>query len=330
MGAIRLGIIGTGIIVRDNHVPVLLKERRKFRVVAVADVLPARAEKIAARLPGTPAVHDDHRRLLDRPDVDAVLIAVPPFEAAAVVADALRAGKHVMAEKPMANTVEEARKLVRLWRRTNCTYMVAENFFFIPAYERLREMARANAWPFGKPRMVELHQFWKMCPHTITKYYYSKWRHDRRLTYGYLLEGGCHTANPLREAFGLPRRVQSRVFRVDRALGANDTIIANFEFPGAIAGHLAMAYGFRSQATPQMEVFAKDGTITFGRDTARIRFIAEDGTEWEEDYGGGRNAFHAEWLHFYDVLAKGKPLRLTPEQTRDDLVFCQRLIDAAI
>jgi predicted dehydrogenase len=329
VSAIRLGIIGTGIIVRDTHVPILRKLRRRFRVVAVADVARAKAERVAAMLPGRIAVFADHRRLLDMPDVDAVLIAVPPFLAAGVVIDSLRADKHVLAEKPMANTVAEARKVIGVWRGTDRKYMVAEQFYFIRPLERIRQMARSGDWPFGRPRMVELHQFWKMCPHTITKYYHSKWRHDRRLTYGYLLEGGCHTANPLREAFGMPRRVQSRLLSVDRALGANDTLIANFEFPGRIACHLVMAYAFRTRARPMMEVFAKDGTITFdGSDT--LRFIAEDGTEWEEDLHDERDCYHREWLHFHDVVAKGRKLLLTPQQTRDDLVFCQRLIDAAI
>jgi predicted dehydrogenase len=330
MAGIRLGIIGTGIIVRDTHVPILQKLSRKFRVAAVADTVRRKAERVAAALPGRPAVCEDHRRLLDRPDVDAVLIAVPPFFAAGITIQALRAGKHVLAEKPMANTVEEADKILRVWRKTDRTYMVAEQFFFVPAFERLRKMSRTGDWPFGKPRMVELHQFWKMCPQTIAKYYYSPWRHDKRLTHGYLLEGGCHTANPIREAFGMPREVQSRVFSVDKALGRYDTIIANFEFPGGIACHLTMAYGFRTQARPILEVFAKDGTITIEGGAAAVRFIAEDGTEWSETMPGRPDGYHREWVHFYDVLAKGRRLLLTPQQTRDDLAFVQRLMDAAV
>jgi len=330
MAAIRLGIIGAGIIVHDTHVPILQKLRRRFRVVAVADTVRASADRVAAMLPGKVAVQEDYRRLLDMDEVDAVLIAVAPFFAAAITIDALRAGKHVLAEKPMANTVEEARKIIRAWRKTDRTYMVAEQFYFIPVFERLRKMARANDWPFGKPRMVELHQFWKMCPHTITKYYYSKWRHDRRLTHGYLLEGGCHTANPVREAFGMPRKVQSRMLSVDKALGRYDTILANFELPGRVACQLVMAYGFRTQAKPMIEVFAKDGTITIEGAGPTIRFLAEDGTEWTKDMPDELGCYHREWLHFYDVVGRGRPLLLTPEQTRDDLVFVQRLMDAAM
>jgi len=330
MAAIGLGIIGAGIIVCDTHVPILRKLRRRFRVVAVADTVRASAARVAAMFGGKTAVHDDYRRLLERREVDAVLIAVPPYVTAGVTLDALRAGKHVLAEKPMANTAEEARRLVRAWRRTDRTYMVAEQFFFIPAFERLREMARTNRWPFGKPRMVELHQFWKMCPHTITKYYHSKWRHDKRLRHGYLLEGGCHTANPIREAFGMPRKVQSRMLSVDKALGRYDTLIANFEFAGGVACHLVMAYGFRSQARPILEVFAKDGTLTIEGGSPGIRFTAEDGTEWFEALPEEPDCYEREWVHFCDVVAKGQPLLVSPEQTRDDLVFVERLMDAAV
>jgi len=254
---------------------------------------------------------------------------VPPFLTAQITTDALRAGKHVLAEKPMANTVAEALRLVRVWRESGCKYMVGEQFFFGRAFERLREMARADDWPFGRPQMVELHQFWKMSPLTIAKYYHSPWRHDKRLTWGYLLEGGCHTANPLREAFGMPRNIQSRLLSVDKALGVADTIIANFDFPRKIACHLVMAYGFKSQSGSMLEIFAKAGTITLAADYSRLLFAGEDGREWSEDVRDELGSMHREWLHFFDVVANDKPLQLTPEQTRDDLVFVQRLIDAA-
>jgi predicted dehydrogenase len=330
MAAIQLGIIGAGIITHDTHVPILDRLKRKFRVVAIADVVRASAERVAANLGGRADVMEDYRSLLDRHDIEAVLIAVPPYLTADITIDALRAGKHVLGEKPMANTVEEARKILRVWRKTDCTYMVAEQFFFIPAYQRLREMARTGDWPFGKPRMVELHQYWKMCPHTITKYYHSAWRHDKRLTWGYLLEGGCHTANPIREAFGMPRKIQSRLLSVDKALGRWDTIIANCELSSGTVCQLTMAYGFRTQAKPILELFAKDGTITLENGTSGLKFIAENGEEWTETMPEDTDCYERQWHHFHEVLAKGKALELTPEQTRDDLVFVQRLIDAAL
>jgi predicted dehydrogenase len=330
MAAIRLGIIGAGIITHDTHVPILNRLRRKFRVVAVADLVDVNARRVADRLDGKVVVYEDYHRLLDRSDIDAVLIAVPPFHTAKITIDALRAGKHVLGEKPMGNTVDEARKLVREWKRADCTYMVAEQFFFIPAYQRLREMARNEDWPFGKPRMIELHQFWKMSPHTITKYYHSAWRHDKRLTWGYLLEGGCHTANPIREAFGMPRKIQSRLISVDKALGRWDTLVANCILTSGVMCQLTMAYGFRSQSKPIVEIFAKDGTITIENGTPGLKYIAEDGKEWTENLPEGPDCYERQWQHFHEVLVKGKALELTPEQTRDDLVFVQRLIDAAL
>lgn len=329
MEIIRLGIIGAGIITHDTHVPILNRMRRQYRVVAVTDTVRENAERVVNALGSGADVYEEHSRLLDRSDVEAVLIAVPPYFSASITIDALRAGKHVLCEKPMANTVKEASRIIRVWRQTDCVYMVAEQFFFISAYQRLREMACTGDWPFGKPRMVELHQFWKISPHTISKYYHSAWRHDRRLTWGYLLEGGCHTANPIREAFGMPRRIQSRLLSVDKALGRWDTIIANFELSTGIACQLTMAYGFSSKAKPLMEVFAKNGTITIDGGTPGLRYLAADGREWFEATPDRPDCYTRQWKHFYDAVARGLPLQLSPEQTRADLVFVQRLIDAA-
>src|SRR6266511_2420206 len=96
-GMIRLGVIGAGAVVQRVHWPVLKEIGKQIRVVAVASRRPQNARAFA-RQTGSARVYNDYREMLQDPSIDAVLTAVPIELNAAVLIDAVRAAKHVMAE----------------------------------------------------------------------------------------------------------------------------------------------------------------------------------------------------------------------------------------
>src|SRR2546422_1959116 len=97
---IRLGIIGAGAAVQKLHWPVLRLMTDHIRVVAVAS---RTLEKAAAfrEWMGDLRVCDNYRLILADPEVDAVLTAVPIELNGPVLIEAIRSGKHVLAEKPI-------------------------------------------------------------------------------------------------------------------------------------------------------------------------------------------------------------------------------------
>jgi predicted dehydrogenase len=99
---IRIAIIGAGIIAQSIHIPTIL--RAGFQLKAVCDLSPARAKEVADRY-GVKAFTDPQDVLAD-PSIDAVLIATPGSHALLTIA-ALKAGKHVLAEKPLALNLGE-------------------------------------------------------------------------------------------------------------------------------------------------------------------------------------------------------------------------------
>jgi predicted dehydrogenase len=112
-GVIRLAVLGAGSFARSVHLPNLQRLTDRFRIEAVvtrqgSNAL-ATARKVGARLAGT-----DYREVLTDPAVDAVLIATRHHLHAAMVEEALRAGKHVFVEKPLALTGEELNTLEQL------------------------------------------------------------------------------------------------------------------------------------------------------------------------------------------------------------------------
>ncbi len=105
--AVRVGVIGAGSIGKSH---VKAATAVGFNLAAVVDVNSAAAERLAGEF-NVPDVLADYNDLLSRGDVDAVTIALPNFLHAPVALAALKAGKHVFCEKPMAMNAAECRKV---------------------------------------------------------------------------------------------------------------------------------------------------------------------------------------------------------------------------
>jgi predicted dehydrogenase len=102
---IRLGVIGCGGVAELRHLPAL-RRVKGVEVVALADVDSSRLERVARQL-GTAQRYIDYSDLIERGDVDAVAVCVPPALHVAVARAALEAGKHVFIEKPLALRLTE-------------------------------------------------------------------------------------------------------------------------------------------------------------------------------------------------------------------------------
>ena len=115
---LRIGIIGCGGIANGKHMP-SIKAVDRADMVAFCDMIPERAEK-AAKEYGTPdaKVYTDYQELLKDPTIDVVHVLTPNRSHAQLTIDALHAGKHVMCEKPMAKTAEDARRMVQAAKET--------------------------------------------------------------------------------------------------------------------------------------------------------------------------------------------------------------------
>ncbi len=125
---VRLGYIGAGNIATHERAGHLtnLKYVPHAQVVAVSDVAPGRAESVATQF-GIPHAYTNYEDLLARDDIDAVTVLTPNYLHAPITIAALRAGKHVLCEKPMALTVADAEAMVNTARETGKKLMIAFN-----------------------------------------------------------------------------------------------------------------------------------------------------------------------------------------------------------
>ncbi len=134
---IRIGIIGYGYwgpnLVRN------FVEAPDTQVIAVADKSTERLQVLNRRYPGVQAV-SDHREILRNPNIDAVAISTPVSTHFPLAMEALQAGKHVLVEKPMTTSSDEARRLIDEASRRKLVLMVDHTFVYTGAVRKMRQL----------------------------------------------------------------------------------------------------------------------------------------------------------------------------------------------
>jgi predicted dehydrogenase len=201
---IRVAVIGTG-IGSAVHIPAAQRVE-DFDVVAVCSRRPERAH-LAAAQHGIPIASFDYRELMRSSEIEAVIVATPPFLHHTMVLAALEAGKHVLCEKPMAKSMAESRDMIKIAERMAVQVMVNHEFRFMPARARAKELIDEGY--IGEPHSASM---------TI---YRSSLNDPNGIPFGWLMEmdkaggmlgaAGSHHVDALRWWFGEVKSVAGAV-----------------------------------------------------------------------------------------------------------------------
>jgi predicted dehydrogenase len=147
---IRVGIIGTGRVGIDWHLPDI--RAAGGEVVALADIVEGRAARFAAQH-GVPRAYDDYRELLRLTEVDVVAVCTPPYTHAELAIAAVKAGKHLYLEKPPAMNEAEMVQIARAVRRAGQLAMTGSNRIYEGEVQALKR--RLDAGELGHVYLVE-------------------------------------------------------------------------------------------------------------------------------------------------------------------------------
>ena len=136
--SVKIGIIGCGGIAKQKHLP-SLKADPRAELVAFCDLIEERAQW-AAKEYGAPdaKVYTDYRELLRDPEIEVVHVLTPNRSHCELTCDALRAGKHVMCEKPMAKTYADAKKMLETAKETGKKLTIGYQNRFRPDSQYLK------------------------------------------------------------------------------------------------------------------------------------------------------------------------------------------------
>ncbi len=139
---VRAGFIG--VANRGGQLLRAFTAHADLEVAALCDVHQPTLDRAAARCDGKPATERDFRKLLDRSDLDAIVIATPDHWHAIQTVDACDAGKDVYVEKPLSVTIHEGRRMVEAARRNKRVVQVGTHRRSSPLYAQLAELTTAG------------------------------------------------------------------------------------------------------------------------------------------------------------------------------------------
>ena len=251
MSIIRYGIIGLGM--GYTHMQGI-KGLNNATTVAVCD-LDENCIKRAQELEPNAVGFKDYKELIALENVDAVVVATPDQLHAEMVEETLKAGKHVLCEKPLALTFDDCKRIVKAADNSDKKFMVGQICRFTPSFKKAKEMI--DAGEIGELFFVEseyAHDYEKISGRPYN------WRKDP-LRHGFL-GGGCHAVDLLRWIAGNPQEVSAfSNHKMLKDWPTEDCTVAIMKFPNDVIGKVFVSTGCKRNYTMRSAFYGSKGTI---------------------------------------------------------------------
>ncbi len=194
----------------------------------------------------------DYTDIMNNKDINVVTVAIPDQQHKKVSCDLLRAGKHVLCEKPLAITREDIEEIVKVADESNSKFMVGQICRFTPAFEKAKEIIESGT--IGELYFVEseyAHDYMKLC---------DDWRADPN-RHG-VIGGGCHAVDLLRWLVGDPVEVFAYgTHKLLPQVPYDDATIAVLKFGENVAGKVFVSTGCKRDYTMRTVIYGTKGTI---------------------------------------------------------------------
>jgi predicted dehydrogenase len=248
MSEVRWGILSTATIARTKVIPGIQGAAR-CRVVAIASREAGHARDVATAL-GIPAAHGSYEALLADPNVDAVYIPLPNHLHAEWTIAAVRAGKHVLCEKPLALTSGDAERMVAAADAAGVLLMEAFMYRLHPSWVAVRDLVASGR--IG--RLVAIQSWFSYYNDDPTNI-----RNIREYGGGALFDIGCYSVNLSRLLFGdEPTGVQATLRR-DPATGVDVQTSGLLEFADGVS---AFTCSTRAEDDQRVHIYGTEGRIS--------------------------------------------------------------------
>ena len=333
-----MATVGVGIIGLGYGLGVQLPAFRRDPRIEVRALCSRNDEKVreAARTAQVAQSFNDWRRLIRAPDIDAIVLSVPPHTQAEIAAEALAADKAVFAEKPLAADLATAERIATLAAVKGLPNVVGFTFTRVPAFEELDRLLRAGA--IGTLRQVAVS--WNV-ENYANRHRLQNWKSSSDAGGGALFNFVAHCLHYLEWLVEPIAGLSAQLDRMPGDTRTGDTFVAMaFRFRSGIAGSLQMSAAAFPGSGHRIEIYGEDGALILDNPTPdymrgfSLKIATRDRPAWrtcelepaDDDSRDGR-ILPASRLagSFVDWLTSGTPAR----PNFADGLRVQLLLDAA-
>ena len=274
---IRWGFVGCGEVTEKKSGPAFGKVEGS-RVVAVMSRNRERAQSYAERH-GISRYYTDAQALIDDPEVNAVYIATPPSSHATYAIMAMKSGKPVYVEKPLAVSYEECIRINRISKETGIPCFVAYYRRCLPYFLRVRAIVESGR----VGRVVGVNIRFAVPPRDLD---YNRtqlpWRVQKDIAGGgYFYDLARHQLDLLQELFGPITRANGFCANRGGLYETEDTVSAAFQFADGLPGSGTWCFcAHESARTDRIQIIGDRGQVSFSVFTYEpIELITESGRE---------------------------------------------------
>jgi predicted dehydrogenase len=318
---LKIGLVGVGGTAQVNHIPALMKVEG-LELVGLVDRDPEKAQRVAQKF-GIPVSGDRVELLLDMEDLDAVDICTPNFLHAPIAIAALEAGKHVLCERPLARSAEEAAAMVKAARKADRTLMCAVQHRFRPDAQLLRKFVEKGDLGdvfLAKAGWLREKAEWDS----------DEWRRMKRESGGgVVLDLGFHMLDLALWVLGQPKveSVTASVHR-NRKGEVEDSATAFFRLAGGATLTLELTWGLLMEKDfAFLNLFGSGGAALlnpFRVHKGMHGTLVNVTPALETPKNQYRHSMEAQVAHFADALRSGRK----PTGSGDEILAVMELMDA--
>ena len=341
---LRGAVIGYGFISGKGHIPAYLERAQSkgdVEIVAVADICESRRARAQEALPKA-RIYSDYLALLTQEEgrLDFVDIATPPCDHAAIAHAALDRGLHVLCEKPLTTTLEEAKSLLTHAKKAKRVLFPCHNYKHAPVVKAIREIIESGK--IGKVRSVTLSTYRNTHAKGVTEWK-THWRREKKYSGGGIaMDHGSHSFYLTFDWLGsYPTAVTAKMTNLEPdRYDTEDNFSAVLTFPNGLAhAHLTWTAGVRKVI---YTLQGERGAITVEDDDLQIAImrsttgpdVAQGAVKWEVE----KTSIASHWMDASHVSWFNSLFDQFQTAIRDDdfvgkeaqeAFLCIQLIDAA-
>jgi predicted dehydrogenase len=328
---LRGAVVGYGFISSSGHIPAYIKRSQEVgdvEILALADVSPERRNLAQQALPDA-RIYGDYEGLLraEAANLDFIDIATPPLYHAAIAEAALGAGLHVLCEKPLTFTVEEARALLDHAKSAERVLYPCHNYKHAPMIKKIREIVRSGR--IGKVRSVTLNTYRDTHAKGVAEWN-SDWRRYRQYSGGGIgVDHGSHSFYLAFDWLGsYPTAVTAKVSNLQPGrYDTEDDFAAIVTFPTGLAHlHLTWTAGMRRLV---YSLHGEAGVITMHDDDLAVE-TSDGGVERLTIPLHFADSSHASWFNsLFDDFREAIECGDFAGKEAEQAVLCVQVIDTA-